>query len=142
MVKKFGLVLGVGVDILKTSRFQRLIENKHATYITRLSTRILHPKYELPTFDKFLKEGNVNKCTLIISGSWSTKEALYKTLDTEHQLAFQFNQWYRYYNDRGKPYIGNEKYFDIIKDEEFLLSISHDDDIMIANVIRQKLVDL
>lgn len=142
MSKKAGLVLGIGVDILKTSRFHRLLTKQlsdGSQFVSRLSARVLHPVHELPKFEEHWKNNNIEKCIALIAGSWSAKEAVYKTLDSEVQQVFQFKHWYRFYNDRGKPFVGSDDYRG---DEEFLISVSHDDGVMVANVIRQRIIDI
>lgn len=140
---KVGVVLGIGVDLLKTSRFQQLLlkheKQVNSDFAKRLSQRILHPKRELPSFEEAAEANDLRRCILILSGSWAAKEAVFKSLDVEDQSEFQFKDWYRFYNGRGKPYIQNDDYQLKNPDEEFLLSISHDVDLLVAYVTRQLL---
>lgn len=143
MVKKLGLTLGIGIDIIKTKRFKELLLSKgklNSSFTSRLSSRILHPKFELPKFDECKQNDKLEECVALISGSWASKEAVYKTLDIQHQRKFEFKNWYRHYNEQGKPYIRCDKYEE--ENEEFQLSISHDDGLLVATVLRQKIYDV
>ena len=75
-----------------------------------------------------------------LTGSWAAKEALFKTLDLNSQKEFNFNQWYRFHDSNRKPFIWNDRYK--LSDEEFHLSISHDDSLVIATVLRQKVYQI
>lgn len=134
MTRRLGYVLGIGVDILRMSRFEHILLNRNNQYIMRLSKRILHKEKELPKFQQLLQEKKIDQCVKYISGSWASKEAVFKTLELQDQKLFAFKDWYRYYNESGKPHIRNDKYGN---SEQFLLSLSHDGDILIANVLRQ-----
>lgn len=125
--------LGIGIDIVKTQRFRTILE-KDSRYIERFAHRVLHPDEELPLFNKTV---DIEQRTRILAGSWAIKEAVYKTLDPSDQRNFQFKEWYRYYNDRGRPFVtGNSA----PKNEEFLISISHELDVLVATVLRQEIV--
>ncbi|KAI5955491.1 hypothetical protein KGF57_003623 [Candida theae] len=134
--RKAGLVVAIGVDIIKTSRFEKLLRTKTTSFAERLSKRILHHTHELPKFN----EMDAGRQVQFMAGSWAAKEALFKTLHQEEQDVFNFNEWYRYNNSSGKPFISNDKYD--YNNEEFHLSISHDDSLVIATVLRQKLYSL
>lgn len=143
MAARFGLTLGIGIDIIKTNRFEKLLLSKgklDSPFTTKISSRILHPEFEIPIFNEHKRENKVKECVSLIAGSWASKEAVYKTLGIEDQKVFQFKEWYRHYNAQGKPFIRNDNYKGA--DEEFHLSISHDDGILIANVLRQKIYEL
>lgn len=143
MVRKLGITLGIGVDILKTNRFKELLLSKgelNSLFTSRMSSRILHPEFELPKFKELKDSNKLNECISLISGSWASKEAVYKTLDCEYQKQFQFKNWYRYYNEQGKPFIRSDLYKK--ENEEFHLSISHDDGLLVATVLRQKIYEL
>ncbi|ODQ82621.1 hypothetical protein BABINDRAFT_159173 [Babjeviella inositovora NRRL Y-12698] len=133
-----GRVIGIGTDLLRIGRFHELIVRHgiSSAYVTRLATRILHGTRELPHFQKFQAGQNVAECTRLLSGSWAAKEAVYKTLDSEDQKGFSFKKWYKYSNVQGKPFIQGTEYAK--PNEEFLLSMSHDSDFLIATVLRQE----
>lgn len=132
------VTIGLGVDIIRTGRFRRLLLEKNGNFVNKLAQRVLHKDHEYPTFIQ-LHKTDINRCVNYISGSWAAKEALFKTLDLKDQTSFKFNQWYRHYDTNGKPHINHDSYH---QNEKFLLSISHDDDILIANVLRQKYIEL
>ncbi|CAH6718291.1 mitochondrial holo-[acyl-carrier-protein] synthase [[Candida] jaroonii] len=138
-MKKITTTLGIGVDILKISRFDKMINKPgrglDSLFVEKLGSRILHPIHELPVFKSLLKTQDSSKVTKYLAGNWAMKEAIYKTLDESDQKFFQFNQWFKLYNERGKPDISNDDYH---KPEEFLLSISHDEDVLVATVLRQE----
>ncbi|RCK63303.1 Holo-[acyl-carrier-protein] synthase [Candida viswanathii] len=134
-MSKLGITLGLGVDLIKSSRFERLLTAKTTSFSQRLSKRILHPTHELPRFDSMTPQRQVQ----FLTGSWAAKEAVFKTLDIADQEKFNFNEWYRYHDSKGKPFIWNDGY--AAPDEEFHLSISHDDSLVIATVLRQRIID-
>lgn len=121
-------VVGIGIDIVRISRIARLLaENKSKARFLR---RVLHPS-ELEVFSNLGQE----KGAQYVAGSWAAKEAAYKTLDTDDQMMFQFKDWYKYSRER-RPFIGRDG---LNPKEEFHLSISHDGDILVATVLRQRL---
>lgn len=122
--------IAIGIDIVRCNRFRHILTTRNAAYIQRLGQRILHPRHELPLMDN----SDIDKSTRVLAGSWAVKEAVYKTLDSEHQKQFQFNKWYRSYDDRGKPSVGSDLY---TRNEDFLMSMSHDGDILVATVLRK-----
>jgi phosphopantetheine--protein transferase-like protein len=134
---KIRSTIGIGVDIINTNRFRLLFEKK-TSFVDRLSKRILHPSHELPRFQSLYKS-NVDESIRFIAGSWSIKEALFKTLDPDEQEKFNFNHWYKSYNSNGKPFVSNDNYN---CDESFLVSVSHDHEMLVANVLRQKEITL
>ncbi|KAF3994074.1 hypothetical protein FT663_00094 [Candidozyma haemuli var. vulneris] len=119
------MILGLGVDLVHLSRFTRLL-SKGEPFVKRLCGRILHPNElsQLPSL-------NTSAATRYLAGSWAAKEAVFKTLDERDQQTFQFNQWYKY-KVGNRPAIAS----DTTKDS-FMLSISHDNDMLIATVLRQ-----
>ncbi|CAK9436111.1 uncharacterized protein LODBEIA_P06690 [Lodderomyces beijingensis] len=133
---KVGLVLGIGVDIVKKSRFEHLLKDKSSSFAARLGKRILHPKHEHPRFQTMKPERQVEYMT----GAWAAKEALFKTLNPTEQSVFNFNDWYRYHDSQGKPFVWNDDLE--MSDEKFHLSISHDGSFVIATVLRQKTYNL
>ncbi|RLV89433.1 Holo-acyl-carrier-protein synthase [Spathaspora sp. JA1] len=135
-MNKYGLVLGIGVDILQSTRISKLLTTKSSIFIGKFSKRILHPRYEFPKFEQLNQLEKIQ----YLSGVWCAKEALFKTLDLSDQKLFQFNQWYRLYDESGKPHIKNDLYSK--PDEEFHLSISHDDSIFMATVLRQRILPM
>ncbi|WEJ94186.1 mitochondrial holo-[acyl-carrier-protein] synthase [Yamadazyma tenuis] len=89
----------------------------------------------MPVFSQ-LSISNHSKSMSFLAGSWAIKEAIYKTLDSQDQKSFTFKEWFRIYDERGKPVVCSDTYSK--NNEEFLLSISHEDDVLIASVIRQQ----
>lgn len=132
-------ILGVGIDIVKISRFDRLLNSKKvngSSFVLRLATRLLNEKHEYGRFLKLRESRNIVNEAKYLAGAWATKEALFKCLDPEDQKAFEFRQWYRFYDEQGKPHVQCDSYN---KDnEQFHLSISHDEDHLIAYVLRER----
>lgn len=106
-------------------RFSRLLA-KGKPFSDRLCQRILHPR-ELAKFRDLRSEAAAR----YLAGSWAAKEAVFKTLDESDQKTFEFNKWYKYSVGK-KPSIGTDGAKDV-----FLLSVSHDNDMLIATVLRQ-----
>lgn len=118
-------VLGLGVDIVRISRISRLLAGKSAQ---KFLQKVLHP-VEIKKYGEL----NGDRAAQYVAGSWAAKEALFKTLDFESQKNFQFREWYRFLKE-SKPFLGKEGYVD----GDFLLSISHDGDTLVATVLRQE----
>ncbi|KAK6205532.1 4'-phosphopantetheinyl transferase superfamily [Scheffersomyces amazonensis] len=129
---------GIGVDITSITRFKKLLSKDHE-FVKRLSLRILHPQYELKKFEELQEITNTNQGLIFFAGTWASKEALYKSLSIEGQKKFRFKDWYRKYDENGKPSIHNDQYHE---DHEFLLTVSHDEDVLVANVVRQEYVTI
>lgn len=128
------MIRGLGVDLVDLLRFQRIF-TRDKKYIDRFTTRILHP-HELDKL-KHLRDNTTR--IRYVAGSWASKEAVFKTLDLTDQKSFAFNQWYRFNDENGKPHITSQLYCQNNNDDQFLLSISHDKNMLIATVIRQTL---
>lgn len=118
------MIVGLGVDLVHILRFTRLL-SKGDRFTKKLCERILHP-LELAQ----LRHLDAKAVTRYIAGSWASKEAVFKTLGEKEQASFQFKQWYRY-KEGNRPAIGSETSTD-----RFMLSISHDNDMLIATVLR------
>lgn len=125
---KIPYTVAIGVDITKISRFLA-ISNKNPSNFGRFTKRVFHPK-EIQRLESLTPADSA----AYMAGCWAAKEALFKTLDSDEQKKFEFKNWYRFSDDK-KPYLGSDKYH---KEEEFLLSISHDTGVLIATVLRQK----
>lgn len=121
---KIPTVVAIGVDICRVSRFERLLA-KGDPFVTKLSHRILHQREQGLTTPKQF------------AGAWAVKEAVFKTLTRDEQLAFRFNEWYRFYLEGGKPGVAGDGV-----DDTFMVSISHDGDYLVATVLRQKMIDI
>ncbi|KAK6461427.1 4'-phosphopantetheinyl transferase superfamily [Scheffersomyces coipomensis] len=134
---RFPVTRAIGVDVTSISRFKKLLE-KNNDFVERLSLRLLHPKYELNKFVTLRKNHESDQLLLFLAGTWASKEALYKSLDISDQRSFEFKHWYRSYDENGKPLIQS----DIHTTDEFLLSLSHDQDTVVANVIRQQYITI
>lgn len=126
-------ILGLGNDLHHMQRFRAILQSKNEYKITRFSQRVLHPKHELPIFEKSLNGDQRERCAEILSTSWCVKEAIYKTLTDEEQARFRMNQWYKVNSENGRPVIGN----DCQVSGNFMVSISHDMDLVNAVVLRQ-----
>lgn len=132
--------IALGVDVIRISRFGDMIHKRgiDSLFVDKLSSRILHNTHELPAFRGLIGKNDFSGSIRYLAGNWAMKEAIYKTLDPEDQGQFLFNQWFKLYDERGKPTISNEEYHKQRKEEEFLLSISHDEDVLMASVLRQE----
>ncbi len=147
---KIPITLAVGIDICSLERFHNILD-KSSRRFSGLCKRILHPKKEYstlkPLYEEYLNSGQSNKLLkdriiLQVAGSWALKEATFKTLDESSQEDFTFKEWFKCYNNEGKPEIKNNEYFLRFPDDTFQASISHDGGNLIAIVLRQKWVDV
>lgn len=124
---KMPVVVGLGVDVTHILRFSRLLARPDAARFVR---RVLHPT-ECARLAQLAQSHHPR----YVAGCWAAKEALFKTLEPEKQAKFAFRDWRRH-TDGGKPVIVGAH------NDQFLLSISHDDDVLVATVLRQKLMSL
>lgn len=127
-----GVIRGLGVDMVDVMRFQRIF-SRDPKYVDRFTKRILN-SHELHKLQ--LLESDKERIRFV-AGSWAAKEAVFKTLDPVDQKNFVFNQWYRFNDGNGKPHIASSQYS---HKDQFLLSISHDKDLLIATVLRQEII--
>lgn len=129
-------IAGIGTDLLKTSRIAGIVTGP-SKKLDRFITRILH-QVEIERFDK-IKTEDISSKTRFLASSWSSKEALYKSLDEKRQRQFEMKHWYRA-SAGGKDQKGH--LHEILSDnfkqpnEKFWLSISHDGDYTSAFVVR------
>jgi len=131
-------ILGVGTDIVKLGRIRKIIlkDGLQSKHTNTFAKKILNTEHELPLFNKQVDADNLEQTLRILAGSWAVKEAVFKCLDDKDQRCQLFKDWYKYNTSNGRPMIGGE-YLKNNPNEEFLLSISHDDDTLIATVLRQ-----
>lgn len=131
-------VLGIGADIVKLARFKRIVlrNGLKSMQTETFAMKILHPEQELPLFKECVAKDQLDRTIRLLAGSWAMKEAVFKCLDDKVQQSQKFKHWYKYNADNGRPMVGG-LYVQNNPKEEFLLSISHDDDTLIASVLRQ-----
>ena len=125
------LIKGVGIDIAKIPRFNKLLEKK---YIQNFLNKALHP-IELEELN--LLKNNDQKARYLAS-RWSFKESLVKATGDKQII---FSKVYLKKLSTGKPYIAfdeeyknnNKQIEDIV--DRLHVSISHEDDTSISIVI-------
>lgn len=130
-------VLAHGVDVVKITRFQAMLARHGGVlsqFARRLGCRILNGQHEMPRFCQLVALDDGAKMARYLAGCWAVKEAVYKTLDPEDQQVFEFKNWYKSYDGRGKPAVAADDY--CRKQEEFAVSLSHDEEVLVASVIR------
>ncbi|GMM37826.1 hypothetical protein DASC09_051510 [Saccharomycopsis crataegensis] len=153
-------VLGLGNDVVNIQRFRNILVHHgiNSSYVKRLTQRILNERHEYPRFASLLPKGisgeisgdkidssTLHRCCQILAGSWASKEALFKSLDPHHQKHFVFKNWYKWNDENGKPNIQIDRSVapsDNMTEDQFMLSISHDGDMLIATVLRIGNVEL
>ncbi len=126
-------IKGVGVDIAKISRFERIINLYEKGFIRK----VLH-KNEIEEYNKITIIENKTK---YLASRWSFKEALVKATGNKGLI---FSMIYLKKDLTGKPFIKfDEDYLD--KNHEFKeivkklhISISHEEDYAIAFVILEE----
>lgn len=126
-------ILGIGNDIVKILRFLNILK-KHGVsgkYTGRLARRILHEE-EILRFNRIAKTGSLVQAGRFLAGSWATKEAIFKSLDTIRQKRFVFSEWRKENDESGRPQVKGG-----LSNEKFWLSISHDGDYLTAVVVRE-----
>lgn len=127
---RFPRVAAIGVDLVKVLRIASILESPREA---RFLQRVLHES-ELAKLRLLPRSGAPE----FVAGCWAAKEAVFKTLLQKQQKQFQFRNWLRS-SHNGKPHISSTP---PLPDSDFLLSISHDDGLLIATVLRQEYVPL
>lgn len=123
-------VLGIGNDIVQTSRIRSIAESN---LLSRFARRMLHRDHELPLLEKYK---TIDQKTRFLASTWAAKEAMYKSLVPTEQKQCRFNQWYRTRNELGQRTIVEDGYLQRNVNEQFLLTVSHDGDYTTAFVMR------
>ncbi|KAG5360508.1 hypothetical protein CJU89_3581 [Yarrowia sp. B02] len=117
----------IGVDILRTARIGRILAGKTRDRFVR---KILHPS-EISRMSSYPDH------VQFVASTFSAKEALFKTLDRQDQKLFEFKEWQRGVDEvTGRRLLSNPDYR-LMSSEEFVVSVSHDGDYTIANVLRK-----
>jgi phosphopantetheine--protein transferase-like protein len=131
-------VLGIGTDLLQVSRIAKIVAKNGivSAKTTRFAQRILHHQHELPKFQGYQSSSDTSQAIKLLSGSWCVKEALFKSLSPSSQKTFRMKDWYKYNSSEGIPQIDGI-YTTEHPNEEFLISISHDSDLITSTVLRQ-----
>ena len=125
------LIKGVGIDIAKIPRFQKLINQK---YFKNFINKALH-RLEIEEMNNLKTEEQKAK---FLASRWSYKEALVKATGNKHII---FSKTYLKKHTSGKPYICFEdEYMSTNKNikeisEKLHMSISHEDDTTVSIVI-------
>lgn len=151
-------VVGLGTDIVDVGRFWKIVgreSNQPSSILNRFAKKILNLEHEYPKYSELCGEPknghakfveNKKKIVYYLAGCWAVKEAAFKSLDNRQQAGFkQFNKWYKIYDTTtGRPIFwhdyGENK--SLFADNEFLVSISHDNNWLVATVIRQRCINL
>lgn len=118
-------VLGIGVDIVRSSRFLGILA-RHPHRFKRFQNRILHP------LEIEAKSDDIYAIARQLTSSWAAKEALYKSLDPKEQKNCRFNKWRREWRAQGFEMISDE-----LRKDQVLVSLSHDGEYTIAFATRQ-----
>lgn len=118
----------IGVDILRTARIGQILAGKTRDRFVR---KILHPS-------EISRMTQAPDHVQFVASTFSVKEALFKTLDRQDQKLFEFKEWSRDVDDvTGRRLITNPGYR-LMTHEEFVVSVSHDGDYTVANVLRRR----
>jgi holo-[acyl-carrier protein] synthase len=124
-------IKGVGIDITKIPRFEKLMNQK---YFKNFLNKALHKK-EIEDFHN-LKTNQLK--SKYLASRWSYKEALVKATGNKKLI---FSKVYLTKNQEGKPFIAfDEEYFNNNQEIKEIIdkthvSISHEDDTSVAIVI-------
>lgn len=124
-------VVGVGVDLIHVPRIARVWQR----YGDKFLRKYLHPA-EIQQ----VHQRSPVRATQYLAARWAVKESFYKALGGARTIPFP--QIRVAENEYGRPYIVQEGKLKQILDEvgitSTLVSISHEKDYAIANVILQK----
>lgn len=129
------MILGIGCDLLKISRIERIVRRQglNGKTLDRFARRILHP-VEHEQFVALRRGDDIAGIVKLLSGSWCCKEAIFKSLDPVSQSTFRFNRWCKSNDEFGRPMISCD---DVNNTHQFLVSVSHDGDMIMSTVLRQ-----
>lgn len=139
-MKKFYVTTGLGVDITNSERFLKLILNKKKTFINKFAEKILHSEHEYSDYMRMMSNKKFKECSVFLGTIWALKEALFKSLDKDLQKNFKFKNWYRTHNNLGMPILKSDLGYNVY--EKYILSVSHEKNLILASVLRQKLVEI
>ncbi|CDK27918.1 unnamed protein product [Kuraishia capsulata CBS 1993] len=139
-------IRGLGTDILHVSRIEKIFKRgpepfSISKHVTKLAERVLNPHKELPVFQDYRNQNTdsgFRECVRLFATSWASKEAVYKCLDPAEQRKFSMAHWYKQNDQHGRPFIIGPQYSKIHPMDKFLLSVSHDADLVTATVIRSE----
>lgn len=113
------MVRGLGVDVVLVLRIAGVLR-RHGP---RFAKRVLHAS-ERQVYEGLPAAARPQ----YVAGCWATKEAVFKSLDNAEQRTFAMAKYYKY-AENGRPAVGPDA-------DRFLLSVSHDTDVLVATVIR------
>lgn len=134
-------VLGVGVDLVRTARFGE-IERRSPAVLARLSRRVLHPLEQ----EAWAASAPARRLQMLAS-AWAAKEATFKSLSIGEQRRFRFAEWRRIgrlhgyemvHDPRGAGTKEKEQAAPL-REDQVLVSLSHDGAYTIAYALRQPL---
>lgn len=126
------MIVGYGIDIMKTSRIKRAIERFGTRFIIRIYT-----KGEI----EFCKKRKSHPFQVYAS-FWAVKEAAMKALGTGHRRGVRFRDIEVCHHPSGKPYLRlygkSEKICKNLGTKNIEVSMSHLDNLVIGAVIFEK----
>eukprot|EP01132_Coremiostelium_polycephalum_P009134 gene9134-11191_t len=126
-------IYGIGNDIVKISRIISSFERNGDKFLNRA----FHPE-EIKQF-KELQTINKENAFNYLAGRWAGKESIYKALEGKDRSKLNFQNIRIFNKPSGKPYFDllspTNEYVKSLGVTNIHLSISHDTDYCIANVI-------
>ncbi|EPY53387.1 hypothetical protein SPOG_03913 [Schizosaccharomyces cryophilus OY26] len=122
--------MGIGIDILKVSRIQALLEKSKYTE-SRFLEKCLHPK-EINQY-RLLKgsQNNIDQRAKWLGVRWSVKEAAFKALQPSYYIYMPFMEYK--HNKKGMPLIHIHK--DNLSIPPIYVSVSHDGEYIVSNAL-------
>ena len=122
------MIIGIGVDIAKVSRFEKVLERHGERFIER----ILHVNEQ----DRYLTHGQP---LAFFAKRYAAKEALSKALGTGIAKGVNFNEIEVQQDENGKPFLVlHESTLDMANQlgvKNLFLSLSDEQDYAVANVV-------
>jgi len=126
------MVIGQGIDIMKTERIQRAIKRYGERFLKKVYTE----------YERAFCQTRKGNAIQVYTAYWATKEAAMKALGTGNRMGVRFCDIEIRHKLSGKPYIilyGKSK--NISKKlgvNNISISMSHLDDLVVASVIMEK----
>ena len=132
-------VTGLGLDIVKTSRITKILKKANAP---RFLERVLSVS-EISELEKKIQSISIEDQKMDITAQflanrWAVKEALVKAMD-KRDLDFKSVSLCK--SESGRPFLGFEQGY-LESSDSFEVSISHEDDVTAAVVIRMTMINV
>jgi len=127
------MIIGQGIDIMKTERISRVIARYGERFLKKVYTE----------YERRFCQTRKGNAVQVYTAYWATKEAAMKALGTGNRKGVRFCDIEIRHHLSGKPYLilyGKSKLIsENLGVNNISISMSHLDDLVVASVIMEKL---